>query len=139
MYSIVIGRTFHFIPFPVSSTWSGMSHWSISLSYMFMLLNISYIYLLFQIIVIFLTMVDYTDPYDPFNRDRRGPAWSMPVESSPSSPSPNSVWGIVGPLSLGLLGGLVTGISAYRLYRWWKISKFFLLSLGTNLYLLRSS
>ena len=69
-------------------------------------------------------MVDHGDPFDPFNRGRRGPTWSTPTRpSTPSRPREN-VWEVLGPLSLGVLGGLAIGTTLYHLYRWWRISKF---------------
>ena len=60
------------------------------------------------------------DPFDPYYGGMGQPVvypTSRPVPAL--SPIGNSVWGALGPISLGLLGGLAVGATAYLCYRRW--------------------
>ena len=69
-------------------------------------------------------MVDHGSPYDPFNRGRRGPTWSSPTPPLTPSRPPTTVWEVLGPLCVGVLGGLALGATLHSLYRWWRTRKF---------------
>ena len=69
-------------------------------------------------------MVDYASPYDPFNRGRRGPEWSSPTPPLIPPRPPTSTWEVLGPLCVGVLGGLALGAITRSLYHWWRTRKF---------------
>ena len=80
--------------------------------------------MLFQIILISITMVDHQDSFDPYNRGQGGPIWPISHQSSSPSPHLESVWESLGSSSVGILGGLAVGATAYLFFRCWASRKF---------------
>ena len=88
--------------------------------------------------------MDEGDPFDPYNRGLGGPIQSTARPIPAPSPLVNTLWETVGPVALGLLGGLAFGATAYLGYRCWAArsvqgasSKLFVLYIVNNMYYVR--